>query len=212
MEYSCNCSPDLSGQIAKLKGMKSFNLPALESCPYKTPACIKYCYATKNNFTRYNVKSLYQRNLVAARCKCFVSRMIKLLNRHTRTRVIRIHGSGDFFSRIYFSKWLQVVRVFPGKQFYGYTRNWTVDIGDLPRNLRIYYSVDYSSTKLNPTAKYYAETLDVHKDYTYHMEAYDTGRICKSDLCMDCRYCWEKEGDVYFPQKYKGHAVPMELI
>lgn len=198
----------LSTHVEKL-GFPSFNLPALLSCPYKTIACEAYCYALKGRFKYKPVQAMYLDNFLASKCDCFVEAMSWEIRR-LRTLTIRIHASGDFYSKKYFDKWVQISKENPKTVFYAYTRNWTLDLNNLPMNMIMYYSIDHTTVKINETAQRYAKVIDMDKTNLIHLETYKDGRICNSDDCASCQYCFETGGNVYFPQKYKKYRV--ELI
>jgi hypothetical protein len=67
----------------------------------------------------------YARNLELSRRPDFARRVLAFLRRH-HVRVARIHTGGDFYSRGYTRKWLQVLRGAPEVRFFFYTRSWRV--------------------------------------------------------------------------------------
>ena len=55
-----------------------------------------------------------------------------------KTKTVRIHVSGDFFSEGYFLAWLEVARQRPGVKFYAYTKSihlWRKHEAQIPENL-----------------------------------------------------------------------------
>jgi hypothetical protein len=44
-----------------------------------------------------------------------------------KVKTFRLHVSGDFYSATYTRKWLDIIKVFPGVQFYAYTRSFRVE-------------------------------------------------------------------------------------
>jgi hypothetical protein len=213
--FDCDCDPDFSYKVGKLKGIPVFNLRAIETCPYRTFLCEASCYARGSFFNHPRSRRLYQRNLIASRCGCFKDRMIyvilNLMNyvMLTRHKTIRLHSSGDFYSRSYFQKWVNIANTFPDISFFAYTRNYTIDFNLCPDNLIMYYSRDVTTKKINLTAKRYSYMLPEHKDTVKvkHLTKYKQGVVCKSERCDLCKHCWTEKGDVYFPQKYKRHEI-----
>ncbi|KKN83089.1 hypothetical protein LCGC14_0303550 [marine sediment metagenome] len=214
-EFDCDCDPDFSYKVGKLKGIPVFNLPALDTCPHRTWLCEAACYAQKGHFTRPRARNLLKRNHQASKCDCFVRRMtyiIKNLLNYvilTKHMVIRWHSSGDFYSRKHFRKCVDLAELFPEITFFAYTRNYTLDLNLCPDNFIVFYSRDVTTKKINLTAKKHSFMMNHHKDKVKvpHLTKYKNGVICTSNRCDLCKYCWEGKGDVYFPQKYKTHEV-----
>lgn len=200
----------MSSNVEKLQGMKSFNLPAGESCPHKTRQCLLSCYAMKGRFNYPDVKRMYTANMNATHCWCFVERVLD--NITYTDSVVRIHASGDFYSKKYFEKWLLIAHATPWVTYYAYTRNWTLDLSKMPRNFIVYYSTDKTTKRENPTAERFARMVDGDKKETKHRTPYKDGMICNSDNCASCGYCFREGGNIYFLQKYKKYTNPDELI
>ncbi len=105
------------------KGIWHFSLEAGVTCPGKTAACSKVCYANRNTFVYPNVVKRYKLNLRRSKTKLFASRVIAFL-RSRAIETVRIHSSGDFYSYAYIMKWYKIVKSSPDTQFYAYTRSW----------------------------------------------------------------------------------------
>lgn len=113
-----------------------FNLPPVKTCPY-AGECKKYCYA-KKCMARCNKQM--QDNLVATKRLDFIQRMGEELLTKRPTHV-RIHPSGDFYSKAYFLKWVRLAKLFPEITFYAYTKSIPfVNFTGLPRNLVLMFS------------------------------------------------------------------------
>ena len=125
-----------------------FDLPAVTTCPGRSPACEAVCYANHGRF---------HTNLVRERLRCcwqqsqredFADRMVDEIRRKG-VLVVRIHVSGDFFDVPYTKKWLSVFQQCPAAKFYFYTRSWRVpEIAVVLEqmaerdNVRAWYSAD----------------------------------------------------------------------
>lgn len=210
MEYQCDCNPRFSKDIGKLEGFKSFNIPAIKTCPGKTELCSESCYATKGRFVYPDVQAMYEENFAASKCDCFVDRILGQLT--IVDSVVRVHASGDFYNRRYFEKWRQIAEARPDITFYAYTRNTRVDITRMPANFLVYFSVDRTTEKVNPTARRWARMVDVDKSSVEHLQEYKSGKFCKSSKCATCGYCFRDGGDVYFPQKYKKYVKELIVV
>lgn len=61
-------------------------------------------------------------------------------HRSRKTKHVRVHGAGDFFSNNYFTAWMRVADSFPDLKFYAYTKslpywvNWLAEHKQLPAN------------------------------------------------------------------------------
>jgi hypothetical protein len=68
-----------------------------------------------------------------------------------KTKFVRIHVAGDFFSQDYFDAWLEVARLRPKTIFYAYTKSlpfWKKRLSTIPHNLRLTASLGGKKDKL----------------------------------------------------------------
>lgn len=136
-----------SNQKLAQSGIASWGIPAYQSadgfrtCP-GAKACAIGCYARNGRYVMSNVKNAQERRLKLARgdsqtfidtiCNEIVSGNVKRL---------RIHDSGDFFSREYLNNWLAIIARNPQVQFYAYTKMLPLFRGrTMPRNFTVIYS------------------------------------------------------------------------
>lgn len=120
---------------AKLSGSSSsyifahFSLPAIKTCP-NAGKCKTGCYATQGNYRFPSVQKSYASNLEATRnlsmFKQTIQKELERLDRKARKDgkylAIRIHTSGDFYSKDYFDTWVDLSFQFPEITFYAYTK------------------------------------------------------------------------------------------
>lgn len=140
-------------QNSKLKktgkelGVRIFNfgIPAYKTasgkltCPM-ADACVKFCYAKKGAYIWSNVKPAFERRYELTKQDNFVQLMTDEIKRK-RADYIRIHDSGDFYSRKYLAKWLQIARDNPGVRFYAYTNMVAlIKESELPDNFDVIFS------------------------------------------------------------------------
>jgi len=90
-----------------------WNLPVIKTCPGKTAACVRYCYALSTDKTRPGALRSRERNLRYSLRKDFVARANTWLKIHNPSYV-RVHESGDFYGESYFQKWLRIAQLNPG--------------------------------------------------------------------------------------------------
>lgn len=116
----------------------TFNLPKGLTCPEKTPTCASSCYqaVVENMLKGENQDSavVYFRKLnwYLSLKDDFVDRMVAEILRkrpaNDQEVVIRIHASGDFYSKEYIAKWMQIALItkLKGKsyKFVAYTKSF----------------------------------------------------------------------------------------
>ena len=145
---------ELLTQNSKLKktskefGVRVFNfgIPAFSdpetgkrTCPF-AGACAKICYARKGAYIWSNVKPAFIARYNATKKEDFVDVMCSEIKRK-RVDYLRVHDSGDYYSRAYIAKWLEIARRNPTVKFYSYTKSIPLfkEI-DIPDNYNIIYS------------------------------------------------------------------------
>ena len=122
-----------------------FNLPAGWSCPYARDCKIKVDRDT-GKFdkigTKYRCYAASSERFPAVRKSRWNN--FDLLLDGVEIQIpkdathIRIHGSGDFFSQVYFDKWLEVCRKNPDVKFWAFTKSiifWVNRLNEIPSNL-----------------------------------------------------------------------------
>jgi DNA repair photolyase len=121
-----------------------FNLPAIITCKPIELECHKYCYARKAERRFPNVVKARQRNFRASLKTDFVNRMVKEL-KNKGPKVVRIHSSGDYYSRKYINKWYTIAACCPEVVFFSYTKRddlFRKLIHLKPNNFRVIWSID----------------------------------------------------------------------
>jgi hypothetical protein len=106
------------------------------------------CYADHGHFTLPSVKERLDWCYRQSLRDDFASRLAGEI-RHKGVLVLRVHAAGDFYSREYAEKWLDVMRQSPRVRFYWYSRSWRVpDIAPVLEQMaalkccRAWYSLD----------------------------------------------------------------------
>lgn len=154
-------------QNAKMKkssqnGINVFNfgIPAFQSetglktCP-NASNCVSGCYARTGTYRFKNTVNAYETRLKLTQTPDFVPLLVadinlKLLQSRSKGLkcIIRIHDSGDFYSKDYAKSWFEIMRQFssqPDIQFYAYTKmiqmfNEFYAANLVPSNLKLIYS------------------------------------------------------------------------
>jgi len=167
-----------SHKNTKLGLIPSFSLPTA-SCNkkyVKMQGCHKYCYAKKIERLYPCALKKYQDNYKQSLKAGFVDKIsheLKFLG-----DVIRIHVSGEFYSQEYFNKWVTIIKRFPHKTFYAYTKNLDIDHSQKPKNLILILSDDSFIWR------------DIHKDYDKVTTLQPVKKAIKCpSSCSDCLKC-----------------------
>ena len=134
-------------RTSKELGIRVFNfgIPAYKSasgkltCPM-ADECVKFCYAKKGAYIWSNVKPAFERRYELTKLESFAGLMNDEIKRK-RPDYVRVHDSGDYYSRAYLAKWIQVAIHNPSVRFYSYTN--MVEMlknAKLPDNFDVIYS------------------------------------------------------------------------
>ena len=144
---------NLLTQNSKLKktgkelGVRVFNfgIPAYKSasgkltCPMAKD-CVKFCYAKKGAYIWSNVKPAFEKRYELTKTNDFVDAMSAEIKRK-KPDYVRVHDSGDYYSKAYLQKWIIIAKQNPSVKFYSYTN--MVDMfhkTDLPDNYDVIFS------------------------------------------------------------------------
>jgi hypothetical protein len=134
-------------KTSKSLGLRVFNfgIPAYKSasgkltCPF-ADACVKFCYAKKGAYIWSNVQPAFEKRYQLSKTDDFVNIMNQEIAKK-RPDYVRVHDSGDYYSKAYLDKWLAVVIHNPNVRFYSYTN--CVEMlknANLPDNYDIIFS------------------------------------------------------------------------
>lgn len=153
---------NLLTQNAKIKetsekvGLNIFNfsIPAYKSktgkltCPF-ADSCVKYCYAQKGNYKRFpKIGELMEQRYQLTKQTIFIASM-NIEIKKKKADAIRIHDSGDFYSKEYLQKWISIANDNPKVKFYAYTKSIPLFIGkELPNNMDIIFSTGSKKDEL----------------------------------------------------------------
>jgi hypothetical protein len=106
----------------------TFSLPPVKAC-LNSEACAKTCYAKKAYRQYKQTRTAWDDNLKLAtediaQLEKDLAQQLKRIakSRGKRTKIVRIHQSGDFISPEYTMMWFKLANSFPDIYFYGYTK------------------------------------------------------------------------------------------
>ena len=134
-------------KTSKELGVKlmNFGIPAYKSasgkltCPM-ADECIKFCYAKKGAYIWSNVKPAFEKRYQLSKTDEFIGAIHTEIQRK-KPDYVRVHDSGDYYSKKYLDKWIQIAKNNPDVRFYSYTN--MVDMllkAELPDNYDIIFS------------------------------------------------------------------------
>tara|TARA_R110000851_G_scaffold31284_4_gene84730 strand:- start:609 stop:1214 length:606 start_codon:yes stop_codon:yes gene_type:complete len=134
-------------KTSKTLGVKlmNFGIPAYKSasgkltCPM-ADECVKFCYARKGAYIWSNVQPAFEKRYQLSKTNEFVSTMnAEILKK--KPDYIRVHDSGDYYSKAYLNKWIEVAIHNPNVRFYSYTNMIDMMLKtSLPSNYDIIFS------------------------------------------------------------------------
>jgi len=134
-------------KTSKELGVKVFNfgLPAYKSqsgkliCPM-AKECVKFCYARKGAYIWSNVKPAFEKRYELSKTDKFVDAMNADIAKK-KPDYVRVHDSGDYYSRAYLQKWIEIAIHNPNVKFYSYTNMVQLfKETDLPDNFDVIFS------------------------------------------------------------------------
>jgi hypothetical protein len=154
----------------------SFGLQAVKTCP-GAGDCKSDCFALAGNYVFKNVKAKQQERFLASKLSNFVD-VITTEIRSLNVGAVRIHDSGDYYSRKYLAKWIDIANKNPDVILYSYTKSinffksdyntWAIDI---PKNMIVTFSYGGRYDKLiNPKTDKHAlvfQSLEQLLEYNY---------------------------------------------
>ena len=123
----------------------NFGIPAYKSasgkltCPM-ADECVEFCYAKKGAYVWSNVQPAFEKRYQLSKTLEFIDAMNSEIKKK-RPEYVRVHDSGDYYSRSYLAKWITIANENPSVKFYSYTN--MVDMiknTNLPDNYDIIFS------------------------------------------------------------------------
>ena len=111
------------------------------TCPF-ADKCIKFCYAKKGNYKRFpSVRNGMEKKYQLTKEPNFVDLMNKEIQKK-KPDFIRVHDSGDYYSKAYLDKWLTIAKENPKVKFYSYTNSikFIKELQEIPRNFDFIFS------------------------------------------------------------------------
>jgi len=121
------------------KRVFNFGIPAQDTCLW-AGECKKFCYASKGAYIWSNVKPAFQYRFEVSKTNDFIVMMKGEILSKKATH-IRIHDSGDFYSREYLHKWFKIMESMPSVEFYAYSKSIPLLVNErMPSNFTLIMS------------------------------------------------------------------------
>ena len=159
-------------KTSKQLGVRVFNfgIPAYKSasgkltCPM-ADGCVKFCYAKKGAYIWSNVKPAFERRYELSKTDAFVDKMYDEIVKK-KPDYVRVHDSGDYYSKKYLNKWIDIANLFPEVKFYSYTNMVQMFLDtDLPENFDIIFSDSGKQKHLIDKLKHrHTKIFAIHSD------------------------------------------------
>ena len=176
--------------------LMNFGIPAYKSasgkltCPM-ADACVKFCYAKKGAYIWSNVQPAFEARYQLSKTDKFVDAVNDEIRRK-KPDYVRVHDSGDYYSRAYLNKWIAVAIHNPTVRFYSYTN--MIDMikkTELPENYDIIFS-DSGKQKHLINEKHDRHT----KIFTSSSDLNDAGYVDSSDYDLNATKWYSKSKKV----------------
>lgn len=131
----------------------NFGIPAYKSasgkltCPM-ADECVKFCYAKKGAYIWRNVKPVFEMRYQLSKTDKFIAKINAEITLK-EPEYVRVHDSGDYYSKKYLNKWIEIAKHNPDVNFYSYT-NCIKMLKDakLPKNYDVIFSSSGKQTNL----------------------------------------------------------------
>lgn len=187
------------------KDVLVFNLPPggkIQGGTCKPTAwCAKHCYAMKGLHGYPSVKKANSERKQLADRNDFAELAIQELNR-TKKPFVRIHSSGDFYSKEYINKWIKIAKACPDKKFLAYTKSKHLKVHlqklALLPNVILYESLDSARTTASTQfLRAMIEDSPLATERAAKKRTRDTIK-CPGE-CGPCKHaCWDGDKHVIF--------------
>ena len=159
-------------KTSKQLGVRVFNfgIPAYKSASGRVicamaDKCVDWCYAKKGAYIWSNVKPAFERRYELSKTDAFVDKMYDEIVKK-KPDYVRVHDSGDYYSKKYLNKWIDIANLFPEVKFYSYTNMVQMFLDtELPENFDIIFS-DSGKQKhlINPLKHRHTKIFAIHAD------------------------------------------------
>ena len=155
------------------KRVFNFGIPAYKSksgkitCPF-AGECVKFCYAQKGTYVWSNVSPAFEKRYELSKTDGFINLMINEIIKK-KVEFVRVHDSGDYYSKEYLNKWFTIAERLPKVKFYSYTNSVKmIKDASIPNNFDFIFSdsgkqKDLIDTENDRHAKIFSSLEDLQR-------------------------------------------------
>ena len=188
-----------------------WNLPPVITCPGLSNWCKQNCYNADDRYEIFPINKWCENLWWVINDHTSLKRRISSqLDESTEMRTaVRIHSSGDFFSKEYIAFWKEIISQNPNVHFWAYTRSWVVeelikDIEELSTLDNMNLILSWDETMPQPINHITKSIVYNSNDEIIIAKKRNDGVICPEQYnrvtcCADCGICINKSfGNIYF--------------
>jgi hypothetical protein len=205
----------------------TFALLAGETCIGKTNLCYKNCFGRRGCFAMPTNRQCYNKNYLETLKDTFIKDTIDILEYQLQRKkfneitnlFVRIHSTGDFYSKEYFNKWIKITNYFKGNnkiKFQAYTKSLSIIDSIDNINIQLIFSQmpDTKQEDIDKAKKLGMKiynTLEMKIDDFEEFTKTTKDHICSGE-CEKCLSCYLGLHDITInrlrkngePSKYKN--------
>lgn len=188
-----------------------WNLPPVITCPGISDWCKCNCYNADDRHEKFPISKWCDNLWWALNDKKALKERFfsQLEGCKTKKTAVRIHSSGDFFSKEYIAFWKDIIRLSPDVYFWAYTRSWAVDelvedIKELDKLSNVKLILSWDETMPRPLDGFAKSIVYSSNDEISIALKRSDGTVCPEQYnlvpsCADCGICINKLlGNIYF--------------
>ena len=188
-----------------------WNLPPVITCPGISDWCKCNCYNADDRYEKFPINKWCENLWWVLNDKKTLEKRISLQLEEYKNQktAVRIHSSGDFFSKEYIAFWKGIIRQNPDVYFWAYTRSWAVDdlvedVKELDKLANMNLILSWDETMSRPLDGFAKSIVYSSNDEISIALKRKSGTICPEQYnlvssCADCGICISKLlGDIYF--------------
>lgn len=188
-----------------------WNLPPVITCPGISEWCKRNCYNADDRCDKFPIDRWCENLWWLLNDKSSLKKKISSqLNECKTSKIaVRIHSSGDFYSKEYINFWMDIIQDNPSVYFWTYTRSWVVedlieDIVKLSKLDNINLILSWDKTMKQPLDGFAKSIVFDSNEEIIHAIKKQNGLVCPEQYslvsgCADCGICINKSlRDIYF--------------
>ena len=187
-----------------------WNLPPIVTCPGASQWCLNHCYNADTDRNIYPIEE-WEENWwwFLNRPKELHDKIVQQISQAQKPCAIRLHSSGDYFSKEYIQFWIDIIKEAKDTVFWSYTRSWACKelvpyINKLCTLERIQLFASWDETMSKPPRDW-RQSLVIHEDTKYTYQESTENLLCPEQFegnvnCASCGFCMKplKSNVIFF--------------